>query len=120
MTMPDFQGGSGTDWWYGTYADEWAIGGGGNDLLRGYGGDDLLEGGVGRDTIQGGYGNDTIGWDDGNDWMFGKWLDLTMLLIPEGRERTEDEYRALLAAAGLKLTKIVPTAGEISILVARK
>lgn len=56
----------------------------------------------------------------GNEWMFGKWLDLTMLLIPEGRERTEDEYRALLAAAGLTLTEIIPTEGEISILVARK
>jgi hypothetical protein len=56
----------------------------------------------------------------GNDFMFGKWLDLTMMLIPEGRERTADEYRTLLAGSGLALAEIIPTAGEISIIVARK
>jgi hypothetical protein len=33
-----------------------------------------------------------------------------------GRERTEDQYRALLAASGLRLVRIVPTATEISVL----
>ena len=52
----------------------------------------------------------------GNEPCFVKWLDLTMLTIPEGKERTADEYRELFAAAGLKLNRIVPTAGELDVL----
>lgn len=36
--------------------------------------------------------------------------DLNMLLLSGGCERTEEEYRALLGAAGLSLERIVPTA----------
>jgi hypothetical protein len=39
-------------------------------------------------------------------------LDLSMMVWPGGRERTEREYRALLASAGLRLTRVVPTATE--------
>jgi O-methyltransferase domain len=35
--------------------------------------------------------------------------DLIMLAITGGRERTEAEYRDLLAAAGFRLARIVPT-----------
>jgi len=52
----------------------------------------------------------------GNEPAFAKWLDLTMLTIPEGRERTEVQYRSLLRQAGLNLTRIVPTAAEISLI----
>ncbi len=52
----------------------------------------------------------------GNEPGFVKWLDLTMLTIPEGKERTADEYRELFAAAGLKLSRIVRTAGELDVL----
>ncbi|WP_425615541.1 methyltransferase [Anatilimnocola sp. NA78] len=52
----------------------------------------------------------------GNEPGFVKWLDLTMLVIPEGKERTEVEYRELFASAGLKLQRIVHTAGELDIL----
>ncbi|MHC5544576.1 methyltransferase, partial [Singulisphaera rosea] len=52
----------------------------------------------------------------GNDPSFGKVLDLTMLLIPGGQERTEDEYRELFAASGFRLTKIVPTAADVSVI----
>ena len=52
----------------------------------------------------------------GNEPGFVKWLDLTMLTIPEGKERTADEYRELFAAAGLKLTRIVRTAGELDVI----
>ena len=38
-----------------------------------------------------------------------KILDLAMLLVPGGQERTEDEYRVLLERAGLRLTRVVPT-----------
>ncbi len=50
----------------------------------------------------------------GNGPFFGKWLDLMMLLVG-GRERTEEEYRRLFSAAGLKLTRVVSTASEVSI-----
>ena len=45
----------------------------------------------------------------GNEPFFGKWLDLHMLAIPGGRERTEAEYSALFRDAGFELTNIVPT-----------
>lgn len=45
----------------------------------------------------------------GDEPSFGKWLDLHMLAIPGGRERTEAEYRTLFRDAGFELTNIVPT-----------
>jgi ubiquinone/menaquinone biosynthesis C-methylase UbiE len=45
-----------------------------------------------------------------------KWLDLNMLLIPGGRERTEEEYREMYAKAGFKLERIVPTPTEVSVI----
>lgn len=46
---------------------------------------------------------------------FGKWLDLMMLLV-NGRERTEEEYRRLFSAAGLQLTGVIPTDSDVSII----
>jgi hypothetical protein len=48
--------------------------------------------------------------------FFGKLLDLMMLVNFGGRERTEAEYRDVLAAAGLRLTKIMPTRTPSSII----
>lgn len=45
----------------------------------------------------------------GNDRHVGKLLDLEMLVMVGGRERTEAEFRELLAAAGLRLARVVPT-----------
>jgi hypothetical protein len=56
----------------------------------------------------------------GNEPSFGKLLDLTMLLLPGGQERTEAEYRDLLAKAGFRLTRIVPTTAEVSVIEAVK
>lgn len=39
----------------------------------------------------------------------GKLLDLEMMVLCDGKERTEAEYAALLAGAGYRLTRIVPT-----------
>ncbi|MEW6442590.1 MAG: methyltransferase [bacterium] len=50
-----------------------------------------------------------------NEPCFGKWLDLMMLLV-DGRERTQEEYGHLFAAAGLKLDRVIPTAAEVSII----
>ena len=52
----------------------------------------------------------------GNDPFGGKFLDLVMLLIPGGKERTEEEYRTLFQSAGFELSRIVPTDSEISII----
>lgn len=52
----------------------------------------------------------------GNKPFGGKFLDLVMLLIPGGKERTEEEYRALLSKAGFQLSRIVPTETEVSII----
>ena len=41
--------------------------------------------------------------------------DLNMLAVGGGRERTEAEYRALLEAAGLRLTRMVPTQSLMSV-----
>ena len=38
-----------------------------------------------------------------------KYLDLAMMLIQQGRERTQEEFGALYEAAGLKLTRVIPT-----------
>jgi len=49
-----------------------------------------------------------------------KLLDLVMLLIPGGKERTEEEYRTLFQQAGFELTRIVLTGTEVSIIEAVK
>ena len=56
----------------------------------------------------------------GNAPFFGKLLDMNMLVIPGGQERTAEEYDTLFAKAGFRLTRIVPTSTEISIIEARK
>ncbi|MDX2179630.1 MAG: methyltransferase [Bryobacteraceae bacterium] len=48
------------------------------------------------------------------DW--GKLLDLNMLAIPGGRERDEVEWRALLAAGGFRLDRVVPTKSPVSVI----
>jgi hypothetical protein len=53
----------------------------------------------------------------GSPPFIAKFLDLHMLAVtPGGRERTEAEYRALFEKAGFKLTRIVPTQEEMSII----
>lgn len=55
-----------------------------------------------------------------NEPHFGKILDMVMLAVPGGEERTGEEYKALLAKAGFKLTCIVPTASPVSVVEAVK
>jgi hypothetical protein len=52
----------------------------------------------------------------GNTPSFHKFMDLNMLVMTGGRERTEAEYRALLAAADLNLSKVIATQSEMSVL----
>lgn len=51
---------------------------------------------------------------EGDGW-FPYFLDLQILVCLFGRERTEDEFRALYAVAGLRLTRIVRTASLFSL-----
>jgi hypothetical protein len=46
---------------------------------------------------------------------FGKFLDIEMLAMPGGRERSADEFRALFAGAGFELTRVVPTKSPLSV-----
>jgi len=48
--------------------------------------------------------------------QFIKFMDLVMLVMTGGRERTEAEYRALLEVAGFTLTRLIPTPSEMSII----
>jgi len=52
---------------------------------------------------------------EGNTPHFGKLVDMVMLTLPGGEERTANEYRTLLEAAGFRMTRVVPTASDVSI-----
>jgi O-methyltransferase domain/Dimerisation domain len=52
----------------------------------------------------------------GNQPSLSKLYDLHMLALSGGRERREDEYRALFDAAGLRLARIIPTTGPRSVM----
>ncbi len=54
--------------------------------------------------------------EPGNAPSFVKSLDLTMLLMPGGQERTAAEYERLFKGAGLRLERIVPTPSDISVI----
>ncbi|HEX3234169.1 MAG TPA: methyltransferase [Gemmatimonadales bacterium] len=52
---------------------------------------------------------------DGDQGSFSKLLDLNMLVMNGGRERTKAEFQQLFAAAGLRMTRVVPTLSPLSI-----
>jgi hypothetical protein len=52
----------------------------------------------------------------GNALHFAKFIDLNMLVMTGGRERTEDEFRDLYDLAGFRLTRIVPTESPFSVI----
>jgi len=56
----------------------------------------------------------------GNEPSFAKLLDLAMLVIPGGLERTEEEYRQLYDNAGFRLSGVVPTRAEVSVIEGKK
>jgi predicted O-methyltransferase YrrM len=45
----------------------------------------------------------------------GKVLDLIMLSLPGGRERTAEEYAELVAPVGLRVARVVPTTSPVSV-----
>jgi len=56
----------------------------------------------------------------GNDPCFGKLLDLTMLALPGGKERTNEEYHDLFQKAGFRITRFVPTKAQVDIIEGEK
>jgi hypothetical protein len=52
----------------------------------------------------------------GNGANWGKLLDINMLVLTGGRERTREEFHELFAQAGLRLARVVPTASPLSVL----
>ena len=54
---------------------------------------------------------------DDNEPHFGKLLDIEMLTqSADGRDRTEEEFRALFASAGLRLRRVIETDSPVSVL----
>lgn len=56
---------------------------------------------------------------DTPDFDLGKWMDMNMMMMSTGRERTAAEFREVLERAGFALDEIVPTPSPLSILVAK-
>src|ERR1700733_8085929 len=52
---------------------------------------------------------------EGDEPHIGKLLDMTMLAVTGGEERTAIEYRTLFARAGLTMTRVIPTGSDVSI-----
>lgn len=52
----------------------------------------------------------------GNTPHFAKALDLDMMLFVGGRERTEQQWRALLGAAEFRVARVIPTVSTISVI----
>jgi hypothetical protein len=50
---------------------------------------------------------------------FSKWLDLHMLVVAGGKERTASEFRKLLREAGFELEQIIPTSWQSQLIIGR-
>ena len=55
----------------------------------------------------------------GNDFHPAKLLDLQMLTVAGGQERTKEEYAELLGRSGFDLVKIIPTKSPVSVIEAQ-
>jgi hypothetical protein len=53
---------------------------------------------------------------DGNETCFSKFLDLNMMVMSGGRERSREQFRDLFAAAGFELGTIVRTVAPLSVM----
>ena len=52
---------------------------------------------------------------EGDEPHMGKMLDMMMLLVPGGEERTPSEYAELLQPNGFRVNRVVPTASAVSV-----
>src|SRR5262245_8827001 len=53
---------------------------------------------------------------EGNQPDLSKFLDLNMLVMTGGRERTEAEFKSLLAASGFELTRVIRTTSPVCVI----
>jgi hypothetical protein len=53
---------------------------------------------------------------EGSEMHFSKFMDLNMLVMTGGRERTEAEFRDLYERSGFRLMRIVPTESPFSVI----
>jgi predicted transcriptional regulator len=58
---------------------------------------------------------DEDAWAAGKGQHFGNHLDINMLVLTGGQERTPDQFARLLADSGWKLTRVIPTPSPYSI-----
>ena len=58
-------------------------------------------------------------WISQSIYVAAKLLDLTMMVIPGGMERTAAEFHDLFSNAGLELVAIIPTALDVCIIEGR-
>lgn len=58
---------------------------------------------------------DEDAWVAGKGQHFGNHLDINMLVLTGGRERTPDQFASLLADSGWKLIRVIPTPSPYSI-----
>jgi hypothetical protein len=56
---------------------------------------------------------------DGNEPSPAKFSDMVMMVFPDGRERTEHQFRQLLGKAGFAIHSMTPTASPVSVIDAR-
>jgi hypothetical protein len=56
---------------------------------------------------------------EGDEPHLGKMLDMMMLLVPGGEERTASEYAELVAWSGFELVRVFPTSSAVSVVEAR-
>jgi len=54
--------------------------------------------------------------DEPNVGLEGKLMDLNMMVITGGVERTREEYAAIFGAAGVRIRRVVPTATPIAVI----
>jgi hypothetical protein len=52
---------------------------------------------------------------EGDTPHLGKLIDMVMLTCPRGEERTAAEYDRLLDDAGFRMTRVVPTGSDVSV-----
>ena len=58
--------------------------------------------------------------EPGNEPHLAKWIDIEMLMLPGGRERTEEEFAKLCEKAGFCLTRVVRTKSPVCVIEAEK
>ncbi|MGI9071309.1 MAG: methyltransferase [Bryobacteraceae bacterium] len=56
------------------------------------------------------------GLSEANLPSWGKLMDLVMLVLTGGKERTSEEYRELLAGGGFRLQRVISTTSEVAIM----